>query len=404
MNIYVARQPIFDRAKRLYGYELLFRGNLERLLDAAAIGDAATSSVLMHGFLLIGVDTLTHGHPAFINLTRKLLVEDVITVLPPEWVVVEILEDIEPDREVIQACRRLKKAGYKLALDDFVDGSPLSLLLDWADIVKIDFLATSYHERQALIRGLRKGKSQLLAEKVETQEQFQEAMDAGYSYIQGFFFSRPQLMAARDIPAYRLHFLNTLYELQQPNVSYDLLETLILRDLSLSYKLLRFVNSAYFGLRHQVKSIRQALVLLGLDEVRKWAVLLALAGIGHDKPAELTIHAAVRGKFCEFIGVEAGYQAQATDLYLTGLLSLLDGFVDRPLGEIVDDLPIDERIILALKEQTGPFAPIYQLALAYERAAWEDAERLTIRLGLPPQRLPAIYRQAVQWVDSVFYR
>ncbi len=402
MNICVARQPIFDRTKRLYGYELLFRGPLERALEEGG-GDAATVSVLTHGFLLIGVDTLTHGRPAFINLTRRLLVEDVITVFPPDLVVVEILEDIEPDREVLQACQRLKKGGYILALDDFTDRASMGPLVELADIIKVDFQATPPEERRRLIRVYGGPQRAFLAEKVETQEQCQEALQEGYTYIQGFFFSRPHLVTGQDIPAYRLHFLNTLYELQQPDVSFDMLADLILRDLSLSYKILQFVNSAYFGLRHRVRSVRQALVLLGLEEVRKWATLLALTGIGQDKPAELAVHAAVRGKFCEFLGVGAGMRERATDLYLTGLLSLLDGFLDRPLAEIVADLPLHEDVLAALTEQTGPLAPVYRLALAYERANWRRTEEWATQVGLSTRDLPEFYYQAVRWADGVFY-
>lgn len=401
MNIFVARQPIFDRSQSVYGYELLFREGFNSLLSENN-GDRATSTVLTNSFFLIGIESLTSGKRAFINFTRNLLLREVATTFPTHQIAVEVLETIRPDGPVLNACRRLKDAGYILALDDFAYQPEFIPLIELADIIKVDFLATPIPERRRLVQELRNGRIRFLAEKVETKRDFEMALDFGYSYIQGYFFSRPDIVTARDIPGYKLNYLHTLYEINRPEIDIDVLDRIISHDLSLSYKLLRFINSAFFGLRHRIHSIRHALVLLGQDEIRKWASLVTLTGMGEDKPHELAVLATVRAKFCELVARRIGRAETHTDMYLMGLFSLVDAFTDRPLAEILAQLPIADEAKQALLGETSSFSDIYHLVLAYEEADWQAFGALAARLGLPESAGPEIYRQAVHWANQIF--
>ncbi len=401
MNVFVARQPIFDRSQSVYGYELLFREGLNRLVSGES-GDRATSVVIANALFFIGMRGLTRGKRAFINFTRNLLLGEAATTFPSDQIAVEVLETVRPDGPVIEACRRLKAAGYLLALDDFAYQPEFAPLIDLADIIKVDFLATSVADRRQLVQELRNGRIRFLAEKVETKQDFEMAMDFGYSYVQGYFFSRPDIVTARDIPGYKLNYLHTLYEINRPEIDIDVLERVISHDLSLSYKLLRFINSAYFGLRHRIHSIRHALVLLGHDEIRKWASLVTLTGMGEEKPHELAVLATVRAKFCELVARRIGRGDQHTDMYLMGLFSLVDAFMDRPLEEILTELPIADEAKWALLGKPSSFADIYHLALAYEEADWQTFGALATRLGLPESAGPEIYRQAVHWANQIF--
>jgi len=241
-----------------------------------------------------------------------------------------------------------------------------------------------------------------LAEKVETQADFDMAMDLGYSYVQGFFFSKPDIVIGRDIPGYKLNYLNTIREINQRQINIEKLEQIIQRDTSLSYKLLRLINSAFFGLQYKIKSIRHALVLLGYDELRKWASLLVLSGLGDDKPHELAVLSAVRARFCELVAEKVGLQTERTEIYLMGLFSLVDAFLDQSMTQVLQDLPISEKSKSALLGNPSPYTSIYQLVLAYEAADWPRFGELATQLGLPESSAPGFYHQALGSANNAF--
>lgn len=402
VEIFVARQPIFDRNQKVYGYELLFRQGFNQVIRALS-GDLATSVVLTTSFSLIGMDNLTCGKRAFINFTRNLLQRQIATAFPRDILTVEILEDIEPDKATLEACANLRRAGYMLVLDDFIYTPKYKPFIEVADIIKVDFLTTPVEERRRLPREIGHSGLHFLAEKVETPDDLQMALDFGYSYIQGFFFSKPETISTQDIPGYKLNYLHILYEINQPQINFEALEQIILREVSIAYKLLRFINSAYFNLRHNIKSVRHALTMLGSEEIRKWASLVALSGMGDDKPDELAVLCATRGKFCELLGVHAGLEENRTDLYLMGLFSLVDAFTDLPLNEVLHKLPLHEQVNRALRHEGGRFSHIYDLVLAYETANWSLVLKHAQNLGLSESTVPALYQKAVAWANQVFY-
>lgn len=400
MDVFVARQPIFDRDQRAIAYELLFRSATGGPVHAADYEQAALD-VLRDIFFVFGLENLTAGKKAFVNLSRRALVEEKVTIFPPETTIVEILEDIEPDDEVVDACRRLKEAGYKLALDDFVYRESLDPLIDLADYIKVDFKMTVGEERRAIIKRYAGRPIQFVAEKVETHEEFHEAYECGYAFFQGFFICEPEIMSSRDVPGFKVNYLRLLKEINAPGLDMGELEQIIKHDVSLSYKLLRYLNSAWFGWRTEVKTIKAALVRLGERPIRKWVSMIALTNLAEDKPPELLLASLIRARFCEMVGREAGLESRELDLFLMGMFSLIDALVDRPLMEILDELSLDEEIKHALLDDGDPLGAVYRLVVAYERGSWEDAVALSQRLGVEGTRLPECYTEAVEWADQV---
>lgn len=401
MQAFIARQPIFDRGLRVYGYELLFRSSLENVFSHPDV-DHASSKTIADSFFLLGIETITQGKKAFVNFTRDVLLRDYVSLLPKELTVVELLETVEPDAEVIAACRKLKAAGYLLALDDFVYEERYAPLMALVDIIKVDVLATNPEEQQSLIDQLACPGLSFLAEKVETREVFQQAMEMGYAYFQGYFFSRPEIMTGRDVPGFKLYYLRILQEIHQPELNFKQLEEIIKRDMSLSYKLLRYINSAYFGRRNQVTSIKQALALLGEKEVKKWASLVVLVSMAEDKPEELVTQALVRAKLCESLAASAGLGHRVEDLFIMGMFSLIDAILDRELAEVLEELPIASDIKVALLDGDNSLHKVYQYVLAYENADWKKLSAQASSLGTDESLLPQLHFDAIQWVNESF--
>ena len=300
MDVFVARQPIFDRRLNVYAYELLFRVGRENVF-VDTDGDIATSSVITDSFLVIGLESLTRGRKAFINFTKNLLMDETATILPKDLLVIEILEDVMPSKGIITACKKLKDSGYVLALDDFVFEPKFTPLIKLADIIKVDFKLSGEEERRLLIQKFSSTKIKFLAEKVETQKEYEQAKEMGFSYFQGYFFSKPVIISSKDIPGNKINYLNILHEINLPEVDFNRIEGIVKHDVSVSYKLLRFINSAFFSFDAEVKSIKQALVLLGINEFRKWMSLIILKGMSEDKPKELLVISISRARFCELI-------------------------------------------------------------------------------------------------------
>lgn len=397
-DVYVARQPIFDDRGEIFGYELLYRAGVEGSYQSDD-GDQATISVISNSTFVFGVNTLAGAGRAFINFTRASLINDYARVLPPESVVIEILEDVEVDDEVIAACRRLKNGGYMLALDDFIVNGPTQALIGLADIVKVDFAVYGPFQRRRIAGMLLPRGVKLLAEKVETAADAQQAHDFGYSYVQGYFFAKPELNASIQAPGFKPDRLELLRELNRDEPRLDTVETLFRHDPALSYKLIRYLNTAAFGLRSPVTTVRQAVVYLGQAGLRTWATVLILADAGADHPFELIVTSVVRGRFCELVGMATGYSSRRHDLSLLGLFSLIDVILRRPMAEALDGVPLPPDVLLALRGQDSSLSPILNLARAYERADWDDVESIVYRLRLPSARVPQMYLEAVDWAE-----
>ncbi len=396
MEVFVARQPIFDRQQKVYAYELLFRSGFEQNYFDHWDGDASSKQVLTSSFLSIGMETMTNGKKAFINFTRKLLLDQVASIFPRNLVVIEILENVEPDEEIISACKNLKDLGYLLVLDDFVFAPGYESLIDLVDIIKVDFIQTQGTERGTVIHDVGASRIEYLAEKVETQEDFEQAVDFGYSYFQGYYFSKPQIIAGRDIPTYKLNYLQILNEINQPEVDFDELAKVLKQDLSLSYKLLNYLNSSYFGFDNKIRSIKHALSLLGIRESQKWLSLFALQIIGKDKSQELLAISLTRANSCEMIAPPIGNKNRASEHFLMGLFSMIDALLDQPLADILVKLPLADDIKTALLGEKNHVWDVYELVVSYEKGDWLNFSEYAARLGLKEMELLDIFLKAFE--------
>jgi EAL and modified HD-GYP domain-containing signal transduction protein len=350
--------------------------------------------------MTLGVDRLLSGRPAFVNFTADDLLSGWAHDLPSDSLVIELLETIEVSDAVVDACRVLKQRGFRIGLDDFVYQQEWDPLLELADIVKVSFRDTPSAERQRLASWLKPRGLRLLAEQVETRDEFDEAVDFGYTYFQGYFLFRPETVSGREIRGLRTSSLQLLNAIGQPNVPREKVENLIKRDASLSHKLLRYLNSACFGLCDSVESIRHALALLGEDNLRRWASVLGLGAVGRDKPQELIVASAARGRFCETLAPLVGLEQRGDELFLLGVLSLLDVLLDRPMSEVLETLRLSPELKHALMGEPSELREVLDLVVAYERADWQDVacER---HFDIPDQELPQLYLAAVEWAAEL---
>jgi len=393
-QVFVARQPILDRSRRVYAYELLFRPSIVAETSESA-SERASARVITDAVLAFGLDTLTQGKPAFINVTRRLLLEGIPGALPPTRVVIELLEDVEADEEVVAACRELRRAGYAIALDDFVLNERTAGLLPLADFVKVDCLASAPAIKQRLSSPSHQ--AALLAEKIETVAQFEKATSLGFTYFQGFFFGKPVTQGAREVPGHRLGHLRLLRALHDPNLTVIQLEELIKHDALLCYRVLRTVNSAGFAQQMKIESIRQALVLLGIDTVRRWAALWVLAGLSAEAHPELVTMSTVRARCCELLAQTTRGPDYAAEGFLLGMCSLLDAILQRPMEVILGELPLPDEIMAALSGAENQSRSLLDCTVAYERGEFDRCLYLAGRAGLDPKQLPIAHRDALRW-------
>ncbi len=393
---YVARQPIFDREEKVFGYELLFRDGLENAFH----GDSDEASrATLDRTLLMGLDVLCDGRRAFVNCTRDTLIKGLVRLLPSTTTVVEVLESVPADPDVVAACQRLKEAGYMIALDDYVANDPREALAEMADILKVEMLLTTEEQRAVIVKRFGRGRCRMLAEKVETHAEFVRARDQGFVYFQGYFFRRPEMMNTRDMPANRMNYLRMLQEVSRPDLDVGGLEKLIKAEASVCYRLLRYLNSAMFGFQNEIHSVRHALSILGERDVRRWVRLVAAVGAGQEKTSDLVLSALVRGRFGELIAPRV--QHGESDLFLLGLLSLIDAMLEMPMAEVLEKIPLDHATKTVLLGKASPLRPVYQLMLAHESGEWEAAAELSRTLRLDSEEVAAFFWQAQQWAREV---
>jgi len=393
---YVARQPILTASENVLGYELLFRDGIVDYFSSAD-GDAASRSTL-DTFLLMGLDVLCDGRRAFINCTRDLLLNDYVSLLPSDRVVVEILETVPADDLVIAKCRSLKKAGYMIALDDFISGDPREGLIELADIIKVDIRQTPLAESSAIFKKSG-GQCRLLAEKVETREEFLASREVGFDYFQGHFFRRPELMRARDIPANRVNYLRVLKAVSQTQLDARELENAIKGEASLCYRLLRYLNSPVFGFPAEIRSVRHALVMLGEREVRRWVRLATTLVACQSRSSDLLLAALVRAQFCELLGRKL--PPAGPDLFLVGLLSLMDAILGIPMPLVLSGISLDRETSAVLLGEKSALSPVYDLMLAQENGQWDRVSQLSGQLHLQGSFVAECHWKAMQWARSM---
>lgn len=389
-SVFIGRQQIYDRDLNIVAYELLFRSGQDNRADVVD-GDTATSRLLINAIVEIGLENLVFGRPAFVNFTTNFVLGNCEIPFLPDQLVVEVLETVEPSSEVIAALRKIRDAGFTIALDDFVDSDKRQELLELSDIVKIDLFGYDQSRLGSEAKRLKKLPLKLLAEKVETVDQFNLCKELGFDYYQGYFLSRPQIVEGTTIPNNQLAILRLLVKLRDPAVSFDEVVDLIKQDVSLTIKLLRYVNSVAHGVRRQIDSVRDAAIRLGLQTICKIVTLLSIGGIS-DKPAPLLETALIRARMCEILGASKRPES-AEACFTVGLFSSLESFLDRPLTEILKELPITPEIREALLSHEGPMGRLLSIVLAFEQGDW-DKTRL---FGVDDVTIQKAYLSAVAW-------
>lgn len=399
MYFYAARQPILDRDKNLYAYELLFRDGLENVFPDID-GDEATSRMIAGSQFNFGLDDFLGDKPGFINFTLDTLLKKFPSMLPKDQVVVEILETVQPGKRLLAECQALKEQGYTIALDDYIHQPVWRHFYPFIDIIKIDFRSTTHQTIEEILLAVQSFPNiKLLAEKVETIEEFQLALNMGFHYFQGYFFSKPEMLQSKALSPAQMTLAELLYETSKSDLDLAKITSIFERDVNLSYKLLRYSNSAVFKRRSEIETIKQALIVLGQQELKKFLSVLFTAQVSSEKPAELMRLAMTRAKFAE--GIAAMHRK--TDIakaFLTGMMSLMDAILDESMTSVMSKLPLSKDIKDALVENQGLLAEYLALVKCYEQGLWQQANLAIEKLGLDGKVLPDAYHEAVQWANE----
>jgi len=396
VNVCVARQPIFDRNMSVYAYELLYRSE-DGIYDPQKDGDAQTGEVIFNTLVCMGIDEMLGGKKAFVNFTKDTIMNDLPRLFSTEVLVVELLEDIVPDPDFLKQCVDLKESGYDLALDDFVSSYEYEDMVEMVQIIKVDFKLTVESERQAIIDKYHDRKVVFLAEKVETQEEYDRAKDMGFDLFQGFFFSKPVLVSGQDVKPFPSTLALVLKELAEDEPSYGKLESILKHDFSMTFKLLKLVNSPAFYSRNRITSIRHALTMLGFKEIQKICALMLLRDVGMDQPKELIRLSLIRARMCETIARESSLKERAPEAFLLGLFSSMDRIMNRKMEDLIADLPLEDDISDALLNHRSPFLPLIYMVKEYEKGDFMGAHYLIKHFNIGFVKVQEAYVEALKW-------
>lgn len=396
MYCYLARQPILDQNRKLYGYELLFRDGVANCFPNIN-ADEATSKLITEHHLLMGVEKITGGVQAFINFSADTLIHHFPTSIDPKSMVIEILETVPISNELLVACRELHRMGYKLALDDHDFDPKWDIFFPYVSVIKVDVRQFDLLQVSKFVSRVRQHQVTLLAEKVETAEEFQKLKQLGFELFQGYFFAKPEMLKHKKIASNKLNLLMLIAESSKVNLDFNQLSAIVERDLGLSYKLLRFVNSSSFAREKAIGSLKHAMVYMGEAELKKFIALLALANLSEDGPNELLNMSIVRARFCDRLAALKGDAMNPPAAFLTGLFSLVDALLEQPLENLLNDLPILAEIKAALLENTGHLGQYLLLAKAFEYGDWALQQQLAAEIFGQEMDLNNEYMLAIEW-------
>jgi len=400
MYFYAARQPILDVNKKLYAYELLFRDSIDNVFPEID-GDEATSKMIEASKFNMGISDFTGSKPAFINFTLETLKQGYPEMLTNEEVVIEILETVKPGKKLLAICKDLHSKGYTIALDDYEHQSVWSHFYPYIKIIKIDIQKTNFKETQQVIEAIKNHPHiELLAEKVETYQEYEQALQLGFKYFQGFFFAKPEMVKTKNLSPSQLAMAELLYETSKPDLDLTSITSIFERDVSLSYKLLRYANSAMFRRHSEISTIKQALVILGSSELKRFLGLMFAVTANPDKPTELIKLAMTRAKFCELVAEDLNAQIDDSIAFLTGLLSMIDAILDEELAVVLDKLPLANEIKEPLLTRKGVMAAIIKLVEFIEHAQWDKTNFIMEKLKLDKEQAVKHYNDALAWADE----
>lgn len=399
MKVFTARQAILNRRQQTVAYEIFFREGIENAFPSHVDSNVATSRLLLNQHFNVGFKSLANGKRALINFSQQGLLERMPSLLPPNDIIIEVLEDVEPSDAVYEACRELFHQGYRMALDDFLYHKNWDRFINFTRLIKFDIQRTPFAEIAPLLPQLRKRKGlKLLAEKVETRQEFKQAMDLGFDFFQGYFFCQPEMLTNTDVEV-QYHMILIIYqEVLKPYFNYNKLAKYFQQDVALSYKLLRFTNSGLFQLKEPIESIKQALVYLGEEHARKFVCLVATAHLGKNKPLELIRMSIIRARLCEQIAqkVAPGF---ADNAFLVGLFSMMDALLDKSMIDLVAKLPLTPEVREALLGEKNSLFFQLELVKAYEAGSWFATGKYANIVGIKQSDLPAMYASATKWSE-----
>lgn len=399
---FIGRQAILDQQKNVYAYEILFRSGLKNAFDPNLDGNVATQSVMVNAMLDFGMNKLVSDKRAFINFTEQNLLTRAPKLLPSETVVVEILENVQPTSEILEVVKELKEAGYKIALDDFVLLPGYEPLIEMADIIKVDFRITNSPEERKKMREILPKHVRLLAEKIETEEEFQQALTYGYVLFQGYFFCKPTILQQKRLTSNALSKMRLLREINRQNVDFSAITGVISSDTNLVHKLLTYINSAGVGLANHVSNLKQATVLLGASGVRRWVTLVSLQTFSEDKPPELFTLSLMRAKFCELIAAKLKRPGLTADTgFLLGMFSLLDVLLNLPMEEVLKEVNLSDELTDALLGKDNDLRRLLDLVIAYEKGDWDTVIAYCERENLSPEFLQPTYDNVLEWYNTL---
>lgn len=401
MFAYVARQAIFDRDRQVVAYELLFRDGQSNCFPDIE-PDQATSKVITDSHLSLGVEEITDNKTAYINFHEDTLLYRFPTSLDPSSVVIEIVETVPLSDKLIKACKHIKDLGYQIALDDHDFDPKWDAFLPHVHIIKIDISEHSYEDIAEQIPKFKEAKVKLVAERVETPEQFQKFYDLGFDFFQGYFFAKPETLKNRRIPTSKVSLIELMGASASVEFDFDKINKIIERDVSLSYMLLRFINNPVMNKRNKITSLRHALNYMGEVEVKKFIALLALANLGDSKPIELVVISLVRAKFCEMVAKAQKLAENPPKGFLVGLFSLLDAMLDQSMGDVMDKLPLTDELKDALNgSQSNQLNDYLSLVNAFEQANWANIKKFSNKLDVNQRMMHSFYNEAIKWGNAM---
>ncbi len=401
MDVYVARQPIFDPKMKVTGYELLYRRSMNNFYEG--IDDTqSTAELINNAFLAMEFSELTNGTRAFINFSEDMILKRIPLLLPKEAIVVEVLERVNISNELIDACKEIREQGYILALDDFVFDELYIPLIELAHIIKIEFPIVNYTKQRELIKKY-KHKIKFLAEKVETREEYQHAIDMGYNYFQGYFFSKPVVIKGKDIGSLNTNLLRIVEELNHEEPDYQRISAIIETDIDLSYKMLKVANSVFYEAKHEIKSIKMALVRFGLKQIKEWIYLMMLKDVQSVDNKELIKNCLTRAKIMELLSHEIGREKDSLEFFISGMFSSIDVLLNRHMEEIVDELPLAEDVRKALLGENNEIRKVLDFVINCENSKWNKIDALETYSNVTQEKYMMIYLNSLKWVMKINY-
>ncbi len=395
MEVFAARHPVFDGEQDVFAYDLRFRAPFEQYYEAMEADEPGGS---LPEYLRYA--QLVDGRRGLLRFPRELLAIRFPVLFPAGQTIPEVPAELAADDEAVAQCRELKDLGFCLAVGDFTLKTLDGPLAELADIAVVDLLSTPVDQLPELPEQLNQRGIAGLVRGVETIEDFHDAAQLGYTYFQGRFYTMPVMAPGKEVAPSKLTYLRLLREVNTPSLSYNEVAPIIEQDVAMTYKLLKFMNSAWFGLRFEINSVKHALVLLGPKEIKRWASLVAVRNCAADKPHELLLRALNRAKAAEQMGMLVGMRKEAPELFLMAMFTVLDALIDRPMEKALEGLPLKEDIRNALLGGESAFRSVHDAIMGYDRGEWERMASAAGDLGLPEEKVPVLFREGLQWAHE----